>query len=145
MTKINILFGTESGNAEMAAEDLCNELISMQFDAAFISMEDAALDDCKNSDHVILITSTYGEGELPETAVPFYQLLQDENLDLSKVRFSAFGLGDSSYENYNNAISIFSDLFNQLNAQQVGEIGKFDASSNGDVSEAAIGWSKLLF
>lgn len=145
MTKINILFGTESGNAEMAAEDLCQTLNDNGYNAHFLSMEDASIDDCSNCEHLILITSTYGEGELPETAEPFYQLIKKSNVNLSNVRFSAFGLGDSSYENFNNAISKIVELFVGLNAELIGEIGKFDASSNGDVSKSTILWSKQLF
>jgi MioC protein len=145
MTQFNILFGTESGNAEMAAEDLGERLNQLGHNANVISMENATVDDCKSCDHLIILTSTYGEGDLPETAAPFFDLISQTDIDLSDICFSAFGLGDSSYENYNNAIDKFVQQFRELNAELCGTVGKYDASSNGDVSESAIEWAEELF
>lgn len=145
MTKINILFGTESGNAEMAAEDLCQSLLDEGIEASVLSMENADISLCKECDQIVFITSTYGEGELPETTEPFYKLLDQIRPDLSGVKFSGFGLGDSSYETYNNAILKFTDLLTELDATQVGEIGRHDASTNLDVSEVVIEWFNSNF
>lgn len=145
MNKINILFGTESGNAEMAAEDLCQFLLDQGNDASVYSMEDADITLCTACDHVVFISSTYGEGELPETTAPFYQLLQESRPDLSTVKFSGFGLGDSSYETYNNAILKFTDLLSELNASLMGDIGRHDAATNLDVSKVLIEWFSTQF
>ena len=44
---------------------------------------------------VLLVVSTYGDGEPPEDAANFYEaIVNGEGLDLSGVRFSVLGLGE---------------------------------------------------
>lgn len=145
MKKVNILFGTESGNAEMVADDLEQTLSDAGYETSVYSMEDADLDTCKECDHVVIVTSTYGEGDLPETAAPFYELVNNEKPDFSGLAFSAYGLGDSSYENYNNAVGKFVELLQDLNATLVGEVGKHDAATGGDLTKSATSWIKNIF
>lgn len=142
---LTILYGTESGNAEMAAEDMANVLNLTGKETRVISMEDYTPSDLQSEEHVIFMTSTYGEGELPLTSAPFYSKLKELNLDLSGLKFSAFGLGDSTYEHFNGAIHTFVELLKELGAEQVGETGTHDASRLHTVSDIASCWASRLF
>lgn len=142
---LTILYGTESGNAEMAAEDMANVLNLTGKETRVISMEDYEPIDLQNEEHVIFMTSTYGEGELPLTSAPFYSKLKELDLDLSELKFSAFGLGDSTYEHFNGAIHTFVKLLRDLGAEQVGETGTHDASRLHTVSDIASCWASRLF
>ncbi|MEH4266688.1 flavodoxin family protein [Klebsiella aerogenes] len=101
---LKIIFGTESGNAEMAAEDMAAVLTEAGIEAKAVAMDDYDVNGLTDEEHVILMTSTYGEGELPMTTLPFYESLKTLSPNLSGIKFSAFGLGDSTYETYNQAI-----------------------------------------
>ncbi len=140
MSTITILFGTESGNAEMVADDLSANLSAAGLDNDTADMSDYDVADLADAEMVVLITSTYGEGELPETTAPFYAALEQSRPDLSALRFAAFGLGDSTYETYNNAIEILRALMLELGATQLGDTGKHDAASGEDPSEVADAW-----
>ncbi|KAF0970949.1 MULTISPECIES: flavodoxin domain-containing protein [Gordonia] len=142
-----ILYGTESGNAEMVADDVAEFLGDNDFDATVTAMDDfdvTGFDDLTAGDtRLLLITSTYGEGGLPATAEPLHSELSGSRPDLTGIEFLAFGLGDSTYETYNNAVDVLSAAFTDLGARLVGEIGRHDAASGEDPSEIAIDWARV--
>ncbi|WP_138464280.1 flavodoxin domain-containing protein [Poseidonocella sp. HB161398] len=142
MTKI--LFGTESGNSEMAADDIADFLNDNGGEAEVVAMEDYDVADLAAEGFAVVITSTYGEGELPETTQPFYDALKESRPDLSGLRFAAFGLGDSTYETYGNGIDIVAALLAELGAVQVGETGRHDAAKTVTLTDAATGWAEGL-
>ena len=144
MSEIQILFGTESGNAELVADDIAEALTGAGAAAQVVAMEDFAVAHLNNLGTVVVVTSTYGEGELPATTAPFAEALRTTQPDLSGLRFAAFGLGDSSYETYNSAIDILTKDLTGLGAQQVGDTGRHDAVSGDSFTDAATMWAKTI-
>ncbi|QLK20864.1 MULTISPECIES: flavodoxin domain-containing protein [Klebsiella/Raoultella group] len=142
---LKIIFGTESGNAEMAAEDMATTLNNGGKTASIVAMDEYHVSELSNESHIILITSTYGEGELPLTAAPFYSKLNESRPNLSGVKFSAFGLGDSTYETYNQAIKAFIALMKELGAEQFGDPGFHDAALPYPVGDIAACWASRQF
>lgn len=139
--KVTILFGTETGNAELVAEDLVDVAGG---DASVHDMAGFDLAKLQPDTFCLLVCSTYGEGELPSSAQPFFQALQQQRPDLTGLRFAAFGLGDSFYATYNQASRTLARQLIELGAEQVGEHGQHDASSGelpGDVAEA---WARSI-
>jgi MioC protein len=45
----------------------------------------------------LIVTSTYGQGDVPDNAKSFYEDLKAKRPDLSRVRYGVFGLGDRTY------------------------------------------------
>lgn len=141
MNTIKIFYGTESGNAEMVADDIAEALDAQGVSSVIVAMEDAEVAELLDLEMAVFITSTYGEGELPATTAPFSAAIVAENPDLSALRFAAFGLGDSTYATYNNAIAVFSSTLAGLGAQQAGETGKHDATSGVSATDASVNWT----
>jgi len=144
MTAVKVLFGTESGNAELVADDIAETFNNAGVTAEVVAMEDFDVADLPDAGTVVVVTSTYGEGELPATTAPFQEALLAANPDLSRLRFAAFGLGDSTYVTYNNAIGILTKDLSGLGAQQVGEIGRHDAVSGESFTDVAVAWAKTI-
>jgi MioC protein len=142
---VTILYGTESGNSEMVADDLCTALGRNGIKSEVFGMENYDVADLGTQKLVIVVSSTYGEGDLPQTALPFFDALNEVRPDLSSMRFAAFGLGDSTYETYNRGIARLVAAFTDLGATQVGETGHHDADSGLDASEVAVSWVDDLF
>ena len=143
-TTIHIFFGTESGNAEMAADDIAEVLQGQGFETEIAELSDAAAAGLADLGSVIFITSTYGEGDLPEGAAAFHQALLTDRPHLGNLRFGAFGLGDSVYETYNNGIDTLRDALLELGAQQIGETAKHDAAGGDPVGDLATAWAGPL-
>jgi MioC protein len=140
MGPIHILFGTESGNAEMVADDIADALGRRGLECEIRAMDEYNVADLAKVEVAVLITSTYGDGELPMTTAPFHDALLASRPDLGSLRFAAFGLGDSTYDTFNNAIEVLSKTLIDLGATQIGDIGKHDASGPATYTEAAVSW-----
>ena len=145
MQKVVILYGTESGNAEMAADDIASTLEAAGIAGAVSSMEEFRVDELSQAQRVVLVTSTYGEGEMPDTAISFFDSLNEVRPDLSTLSFAAFGLGDATYKTYNNAIDTLVGTVAELGASQFGETGKHDAASGKPLTDTAVNWTKETF
>lgn len=99
--KIAVLYASQSGTAEGLARKVAKELKSKGHVASLTSLEGYTPAALAEERYAIFIASTYGEGEPPDTAQPFYQKLCVEHLprylDLS---YSVLALGDSHYEHF---------------------------------------------
>lgn len=127
----------------MLAEDLASEIEEGN------AIEVTAIEDLEPSNFdpalfYVFITSTYGEGELPETGKFFVERLKNDAPDLSDIRFGIFGLGDTSYATFNQGSQRLLEALLDRNGTFVGERGLHDAAS-GELPEAqAIPWIKSL-
>lgn len=139
--KIALLYGTETGNAEMLCEDIEGHLEG-DHDVAMADLGDtdpAALDG--EAFHLI-VCSTYGDGDLPASAQPFAEALEKAAPDLSAIRFAIFGLGDSSYETYNEGSQKLAELLAKFGAKQVGERSIHDAMGSDMPEDLAFPWAE---
>ncbi len=139
MSKTFILYGTESGNAEMVADDLLDELGDGR-EAESIDMSDFDVADFDAANFYIIVCSTHGDGELPSSARPFGEALDLEAPDLSGIRYTVFGLGDSSYETYSHGSEIIDEKLTALGATRVGVYGRHDASDGSLPNDEALEW-----
>ncbi|MEW1931315.1 flavodoxin domain-containing protein [Rhodococcus sp. NPDC079359] len=144
MSRTVILFGTESGNAEMVAEDMVDELDG-DHHAEAIDMTDFDISEFTTENSYIVVCSTHGDGELPSGAAPFFEALEADEPDLTGIRFSVFGLGDSSYETYSHGSEIIDEKLRALGAERVGEYGRHDASDGSLPNDDALAWLRTVF
>jgi MioC protein len=130
-----ILYGTETGTDVLAAEH----------DPSIYDMTDFAVDDLDANDFVIVVCSTYGEGELPTGALPFADDLDAIKPDLAGLRFAVFGLGDKVYgDTFNRGGEIMAEMLTRLGATQVGEHGRHDLSSDIKPTTQAQEWAQTI-
>lgn len=138
-----VLYGSETGTCEMVADKVVDTLSSFG-DTSLYDMMEFDPEDLNSDDFVVAICSTYGDGELPTGAEPFYEALCDEEPDLTGIRFALFGLGDSVYETFNRGGEIMADKLVELGASQVGQHGRHDASSSIRPKDQAQEWAKKI-
>lgn len=139
-----ILYGTETGNCELVA-DAVSDVFAAEHDPSIYDMSDYSVEDLDSDDFLVVICSTYGEGELPTGAEPFAEELDDIKPDLTGLRFAVFGLGDSVYaETFNRGGEIMAEKLTALGAVQVGEHARHDNSSAIKPSAQASAWATAL-
>lgn len=139
--KISILFGTETGNAEMLCDDI-QEHLEVAHSVETSNLEDMDPQALSAERLYLFVCSTYGDGELPQSAIPFVETLKAKAPDLSGVRFSIFGLGDTIYdETYNNGSVVLMTALTNAGAKLVGPRGLHDASGLEDAAEIALSWA----
>jgi sulfite reductase (NADPH) flavoprotein alpha-component len=98
--KLTVLYGTESGNSETLADRAVKEAKKRGFAATMRNMADISPADLAKLPNLLVIISTWGDGEPPETATTFYKDFMSTEVKLSSTRFSVCALGDTSYEKF---------------------------------------------
>ena len=99
--KIAVLYGSQSGTAEGAARKVAKELKEKGHVASLHSLEGYTPAALFSEKYAIFIASTYGEGEAPESARPFYEQLCLEHFPCCEnLSYAVLALGDSSYEHF---------------------------------------------
>lgn len=99
-TKLTVLYGTESGNSEVLADRTAKEAKKRGFQAVVKSMADTRAADLAKATNLLVIVSTWGDGEPPEGATAFYKEFMAAELSLSGLSYSVCALGDTSYEKF---------------------------------------------
>lgn len=95
--KILILIATMSGTAEMVADEVLSRIEDAGREGRILRMEKASVDTLRAAGELILCSSTYGTGDVPDNGQALYAALQTERPDLSHLRYGVVSLGDSTY------------------------------------------------
>lgn len=98
-TPLLIAFGSQSGNAESLAKRLAREATSRGFAARAAGLDSLQPADFIKDQNVLLVTSTWGEGDLPDNAISFWDAINQNGSSpkLSGVKYSVLALGDKNY------------------------------------------------
>jgi sulfite reductase (NADPH) flavoprotein alpha-component len=96
---ITILVGSQTGNGETLAEQLHSLAAGRGLKTAVKKMGDYKLPQLKAEKNLLVIVSTYGEGEPPDNARELVEYLFSKRApSLKHMHFAVLGLGDSGYE-----------------------------------------------
>ncbi len=141
MARVQILFATMTGTAELVAEELMDHLSGQSVDCSMDPMDTFDVSRLKNLEIILICTSTTGEGEVPDNGLEFHRYLRDEQPDLRHIRFGVCGLGDSSYSaTFNAGGAQFEAALISCGAVKIGERMLHDASSDVLPEDQAVGW-----
>lgn len=140
---ISILYGTETGNAENVAQELAQTL------AGEHAVQIRDLDDCEvdalDDELVLIVLSTYGEGDYPRSAKAFAEQIESAHPQLARVRYAVFGLGDRQYgETFGRASERLDALLHSLGAQRAAPRGVHDASGQAYPEDVANDWLEAV-
>jgi len=94
-----LIFGTETGNAEELAEDAGHIARTLDIHPTVMDMEDACLEDLSSSKRLIVVCSTWGEGDQPVNAQELYDSVEEsQDGSMEGVNFAVLALGDTAFE-----------------------------------------------
>lgn len=95
---LTIAFASDGGNAEGVAKKINRQALGRGLKSIVLQMDDLSIEDLPQETNIVFVTSTSGQGEFPTNGKVFWDALKTSNdLDLSGIKFSVFGLGDSEY------------------------------------------------
>jgi sulfite reductase (NADPH) flavoprotein alpha-component len=96
-----ILFGSQTGNAESLAKRAANEARKLGFAPTIHDLASYSAAQLTAERHLLVITSTYGDGEPPDNAKPFWDVIRNGTApSVNDLRYAVFALGDSSYPKF---------------------------------------------
>ena len=116
LTPLTILFGSQTGSAENLAKRAAKEAGKRAFAATVLDMAQTDLAKLAAEKNLLVITSTYGDGEPPDNAKALHTALARHSSEgataapLSSLRFSVCALGDTNYTQFCKCGTDF-DLF----------------------------------
>lgn len=117
---MTILYGSESGNAEKLAGDMKKAAEKANFKARIVNMADAKPVDLKKADNLLVIVSTWGEGDPPDSATSYYEaFMSDAMPQLPNLKYSVCALGDTSYEHFCKIGKDFDERLSKLGGERV--------------------------
>lgn len=136
---LTILYGSQTGNAKGVAESIKSQALGKGLQVQLLSMSDFKPKQLKKETHLIIVTSTLGEGEPPENAVDLLGQLKAGKLGkLDGLKFAVLGLGDSSYEFFCQAGKDFDAHLEKAGAERVLARADLDV----DYRAAAAEWAE---
>lgn len=139
-----VAFGSQSGNAESLAKRLAREAAGRGFAARAAGLDSLQPADFVREQNVLLITSTWGEGDMPDNAAAFWDAINQNGSSpkLDGVRYSVLALGDKNYgETFCLAGKKLDLRLEELGAQRV--VARMDCDV--DFDEPATAWSSEAF
>ncbi len=96
---LHILFGSQSGNSEDFASKVSKKSAAYGLDATVHDMDGLDLTTLAEKSRILIVCSTWGEGEQPDNAEDLWVAANAEGApSFSKAHFSICALGDTSYD-----------------------------------------------
>ncbi|MEE9705032.1 assimilatory sulfite reductase (NADPH) flavoprotein subunit [Aeromonas veronii] len=136
---LTILYGSQTGNAKGVATAIKAQAEARGLPVTLASMADYKPKQLKKESHLLVVVSTYGEGEPPESAVDLFEQLKKGKIGkLDGLKFAVLGLGDSSYEFFCQTGKDFDDFLTKAGAERIYELASLDV----DYQDAAKSWGE---
>lgn len=139
--KLAILYGTETGNAAEVARALQTAAKAAGLEPALFDMADYKVRRLAEEQDLLVVVSTYGEGDPPQPATGFFEFIEGRKAPkLGGVRFAVLALGDSTYEYYCEAGKRLDRRFEDLGAARLAARVDCDI----DYEDPAAAWAEAV-
>ena len=120
LTPLTILFGTQTGTAETLSKQAAKEAGKRGFAATVLDMAAVTTAQLAQEKNLLVITSTYGDGEPPDNAKALHAALAaPDAAPLSGLKFSVCALGDTNYTLFCQCGKDFDTRLEKLGAQRI--------------------------
>ena len=135
--EVTVLFGSQTGNCQGLATEVSGKLKEKGMKVTLASMADFKPNKLKNLQNLLVVISTQGEGDPPDTALQFHEFLHGRRAPkLEDLNYSVLALGDSSYDLFCETGRQFDERLAELGGNRI--IDRVDCDL--DYDEAAEEW-----
>ncbi|KAK2831743.1 hypothetical protein Q7C36_016829 [Tachysurus vachellii] len=137
-----ILYATETGKSQTFAKKL-KSILSCAFNPRILCMEDYSFLELEKECLLMVVTSTFGNGDSPGNGQMFKKYLFSTKNLKNKLRYCVFGLGSRMYPQFCAFAHAVDDKLGELGAKRVASIGEGD-ELNGQEESFSV-WACTVF
>ncbi|TKL71854.1 flavodoxin [Enterococcus faecalis] len=130
MTLAKIVYASMTGNTEEIADIVAEAFEDLELEVEIDECTQVDAADFEEADICVVATYTYGDGDLPDEIVDFYEDLQE--IDLSGKIFGVCGSGDTFYDDFCKSVDDFEAVFTQIGAKKGVDSVKVDLAAEED-------------
>jgi len=117
---LTILASSQTGNAKGVAKNLAESAKAAGYVVNFKNVSEYKPKSLKSETHLLIVTSTNGEGEAPDDAIEFHEFLASKKAPkVPELKYGVLSLGDSSYEFYCQTGKDFDERLSALGATAI--------------------------
>ncbi len=117
---VTVLYASQTGNAMKVAKQVAEAACAGGLRAVAVSAADYKSSNLRAERNLILVSSTQGEGDPPDSAMEFHRFLFGKRAPtLEGLRFAVLALGDYSYANFCKAGEQFDRRLEELGGKRV--------------------------
>jgi MioC protein len=138
---IGIFVATMTGLAQICAEEIEAALSRAGLRPETLLMDGLDAKALEGFDTVVIVSSTYGHGDIPDNGQAFHASVEASG-SLAGKRFSVFGLGDRTYmDTFCHAGEKWDSLFAAKGAARIAPLERHDASAGTLAEDEAGEWA----
>ena len=120
MPRALFLVGSQSGNAQALADGFAEVMNDDGWSAEAVDMERHDTLDLTKEPLILVVTSTWGDGDPPDNAEDFWaKFSSDEQPRLEASKFSVLALGDTNYVDFCEMGKLFDARLEELGAERI--------------------------
>lgn len=132
-----VMYGSQSGSAEGLAKQFAKQADQKGFAPQVMELNDYAKTDLSKQRQLVVITSTWGEGDPPDNAMEFWNYIKEKSAPkLENLNYAVLALGDTNYSEFCGAGKNFDERLSALGAKRL--LNRLDCDV--DYEESADKW-----
>ena len=122
-SNMTLVFGSQSGRTEAIAQEIAQTLSSKGIPVSLIDGAKYTLEALKQTQCLLLITSTFGKGDAPDNIARFFaQLKSAPKSCAAHLSYSVLAIGDRQFPNFCKAGKDFDTRLSELGARCMGDL-----------------------
>lgn len=142
MSGIIVVYASLTGNTEEMANKIVQGVREAGIEPVVKRVEDVSASDLANYHGILFGAYTWGDGELPDEFLDFYDELEEISLEGKKA--AVFGSCDSSYSEYGVAVDMLMTKLTERGAEVVQDGLKIELTPNKAGREACVEFGKTF-
>ncbi|WP_238785437.1 diflavin oxidoreductase [Blattabacterium cuenoti] len=123
---ITLVYSSETGNAKNLALNIYKRINEEKFNIRLFDLKDYCLFELKKETYLLIVISTHGSGEPPESGKEFFNFIHNKNIYIKNINYSVLALGDKSYNTFCKAGEDIDKRLKLIGGNRIIELKKCD-------------------